>query len=77
MLEEIKIDYAFNYKTVGENNISSELKKACPEGIDLYFDNVGGKHLEAAIDPSNLSLAITNRLRLTGIYCKRSLRYAK
>lgn len=91
LLDEVKIDYAFNYKTVGENNISSELKKACPEGIDLYFDNVGGKHLEAAIDnmrtfgrivlcgmisqynvtspsagPSNLSLAITNRLRLQG-----------
>ncbi len=91
LLDEAKIDYAFNYKTIGENNISSELKKACPEGIDLYFDNVGGKHLEAAIDnmrtfgrivlcgmisqynvtspsagPSNLSLAITNRLRLQG-----------
>jgi NADPH-dependent curcumin reductase CurA len=34
----------------GNINISSELKKACPEGIDLYFDNVGGKQLEAAID---------------------------
>jgi len=91
LLDEVKIDYAFNHKTVGENNISSELKKACPEGIDLYFDNVGGKHLEAAIDnmrtfgrvvlcgmisqynvtspsagPSNLFLAITNRLRLQG-----------
>ncbi|MBV9669027.1 MAG: hypothetical protein JO327_12965 [Nitrososphaeraceae archaeon] len=33
---------------IGENNISSELKKACPEEIDLYFDNAGGKHLEAA-----------------------------
>ena len=50
LLDEAKIDYAFNYKNRGENNISSELKKACPEGIDLYFDNVGGKQLEAAID---------------------------
>jgi NADPH-dependent curcumin reductase CurA len=50
LLDEAKTDYAFNYKTVGEYNISSELKKACPEGIDLYFDNVGGKHLEAAVD---------------------------
>ena len=50
LLDEAKIDYAFNYKNIGENNISSELKKTCPEGIDLYFDNVGGKQLEAAID---------------------------
>jgi NADPH-dependent curcumin reductase CurA len=40
LLDEAKIDYAFNYKNIGENNISSELKKSCPEGIDLYFDNV-------------------------------------
>jgi NADPH-dependent curcumin reductase CurA len=47
-------DHAFNYKNIGRNNnISSELKKACPEGIDLYFDNVGGKHLA-----SNLRLSI-------------------
>ncbi|MDQ6724348.1 MAG: NADP-dependent oxidoreductase [Thermoproteota archaeon] len=50
LLDEIKLDYAFNYKTVGENNLSYELKKGCPGGIDLYFDNVGGKQLEAALD---------------------------
>ena len=51
VLDEAKLDYAFNYKNIGENhNLSSELKRACPEGIDLYFDNAGGKHLEAAID---------------------------
>ena len=50
LLDEIKLDYAFNYKTIGENNLSNELKKGCPEGIDLYFDNVGGKHLEAALN---------------------------
>lgn len=49
LIKEAKVDYAFNYKTLGEDNISSELKKAFPNGIDLYFDNVGGKHLEAAI----------------------------
>ena len=42
LLDEAKIDYAFNYKNIGKNNISSELKGACPDGIDLYFDNVGG-----------------------------------
>jgi NADPH-dependent curcumin reductase CurA len=53
LLEQAGIDYAFNYKEVGENNISSELRRSCPEGIDIYFDNVGGKHLEAAINNMN------------------------
>jgi NADPH-dependent curcumin reductase CurA len=53
LLDELKVDYAFNYKKLGENNISVELKKACPNGIDLYFDNVSGKHLESAIDNMN------------------------
>jgi NADPH-dependent curcumin reductase CurA len=50
LLDQARIDHAFNYKDVGENNISCELQKSCPDGIDVYFDNVGGKHLEAAID---------------------------
>jgi NADPH-dependent curcumin reductase CurA len=53
LLDELKVDHAFNYRNLGEDNISSELKRACPNGIDLYFDNVGGKHLEAAIDNMN------------------------
>jgi NADPH-dependent curcumin reductase CurA len=50
------VDYAFNYKELKDENISTELRKAYShfsseeEGIDLYFDNVGGKHLEAALD---------------------------
>ncbi|MGE0243322.1 MAG: NADP-dependent oxidoreductase [Nitrososphaeraceae archaeon] len=46
LIEEANIDYAFNYKKIVD--ISSEIKKFCPTKIDIYFDNVGGKHLEAA-----------------------------
>jgi NADPH-dependent curcumin reductase CurA len=91
LLDQAGINHAFNYKEVGETNISAELGKSCPDGIDIYFDNVGGKHLEAAIEnmktfgrivlcgmisqynltstptgPSNLMLAISNRLKLQG-----------
>jgi NADPH-dependent curcumin reductase CurA len=47
LIDQVGIDYAFNYKKV--NDISAELVKVCPNKIDLYYDNVGGKHLEAAL----------------------------
>ncbi len=49
--EEAGVDYVFNYKEV--DDISKELGKACPDGIDLYFENVGGDHLEAALARMN------------------------
>lgn len=45
------VDEAINYREV--DNLSAELAKRCPEGIDVYFENVGGEHLEAAIDNMN------------------------
>jgi hypothetical protein len=46
LVEELGFDAAFNYK---DGNIYAQLKKAMPDGIDVYFDNVGGDHLEAAL----------------------------
>ena len=39
-------DAAFNYK---DGHLARQLSAAAPNGIDVYFDNVGGDHLEAAI----------------------------
>jgi hypothetical protein len=44
---ELGVDHAFNYKKI--DNLVLHLKTLCPEGYDLYFDNVGGDFLEAAI----------------------------
>jgi len=44
---QLGVDYAFNYKKV--ENLVLHLKSLSPEGYDLYFDNVGGDFLEAAI----------------------------
>jgi NADPH-dependent curcumin reductase CurA len=44
--EELGCDAAFNYKTAP---VREQLRDAAPDGIDVYFDNVGGDHLEAAI----------------------------
>jgi NADPH-dependent curcumin reductase CurA len=43
-------DAAFNYK---DGRISRQLTEVAPDGIDVYFDNVGGDHLEAAIFSMN------------------------
>jgi NADPH-dependent curcumin reductase CurA len=46
-LKEIGVDHAIDYKA--ESDLTGALMKASPEGIDVYFDNVGGEHLEAAL----------------------------
>jgi NADPH-dependent curcumin reductase CurA len=43
---ELGFDEVIDYKN---DNIYSALKKYCPDGIDVYFDNVGGEILEAAL----------------------------
>ncbi|MET9613533.1 NADP-dependent oxidoreductase [Kitasatospora indigofera] len=46
LVDDYGFDAAFNYK---DGPVREQLEKAAPEGIDVYFDNVGGEHLEAAI----------------------------
>jgi NADPH-dependent curcumin reductase CurA len=43
---ELGFDAAFDYKA---GPVGDQLAAAAPDGIDVYFDNVGGDHLEAAI----------------------------
>ena len=49
--EECGFDGAFNYK---EGPIRDQLKSAAPDGIDVYFDNVAGEALEAALSALRL-----------------------
>jgi NADPH-dependent curcumin reductase CurA len=52
LMNEAGIDGAFNYKEAGD--LVAEVGKHCPKGIDVYYENVGGKHLEAALEHLNL-----------------------
>jgi len=49
-LKEIGFDGAFNYKTA---DLKTVLKELCPNGIDCFFDNVGGDLFEAALKVMN------------------------
>ncbi|KAF3972365.1 hypothetical protein CMV_004126 [Castanea mollissima] len=44
---KFKFDEAFNYKE--ESDLDATLKRYFPEGIDIYFENVGGKMLDAVL----------------------------
>ncbi len=44
--DELGFDETINYKT---DDVSSALKAACPDGVDVYFDNVGGEISDAVL----------------------------
>ena len=45
--EELGFDNGFNYK---KEKPLEALKRLCPDGIDIYYDNVGGEQLDAALE---------------------------
>jgi NADPH-dependent curcumin reductase CurA len=49
LVDELGFDHAFDY----HGGVRDQLRAAAPNGIDVYFDNVGGEHLEAAIAVAN------------------------
>jgi NADPH-dependent curcumin reductase CurA len=46
-LKSVGVDAGVNYK---KGNLLEAVKAAAPKGIDIYFDNVGGEHLEVALE---------------------------
>lgn len=51
LIDECGVDEVINYKTCGD--LSAALAKAAPDGVDVYFENVGGEHLQAALNVMN------------------------
>lgn len=51
LMQELNFDAAINYKTT--ENIKQDLEKACPSGVDVYFDNVGGPISDAVMSLLN------------------------
>jgi NADPH-dependent curcumin reductase CurA len=59
-VDELRFDACVNYKT---GDLAAQLKAACPDGIDVYFDNVAGDTLVAVIR----NLAMGARIVLCGM----------
>jgi NADPH-dependent curcumin reductase CurA len=58
--EELGLDAAFDHRA---GPVADRLREAAPDGIDVYFDNVGGDHLEAALG----ALRKSGRVALCGM----------
>lgn len=59
VVEELGFDACVNYKT---EDVERRLVELCPDGIDVYFDNVGGEILDAAL----ANLAVGARIACCG-----------
>ena len=59
LTDELGFDAAINYKT---EDVAQAIGAACPDGVDVFFDNVGGDILEAAIG----NIALRGRIVLCG-----------
>ncbi|AOS65793.1 hypothetical protein BKA25_000432 [Actinoalloteichus hymeniacidonis] len=59
LTEELGFDAAFDYH---DGPVAEQLATVAPDGIDVYFDNVGGEHLEAAIG----ALRLNGRIAMCG-----------
>jgi NADPH-dependent curcumin reductase len=46
VVEELGFDAAIDYRS---DNVGAQLRRHCPDGVDVYFDNVGGDVLDAAL----------------------------
>lgn len=60
LVDEARLDAAIDYKS---ENVAARLRELCPDGIDVYFDNVGGAILEAVLN----NLAMGARIVLCGM----------
>lgn len=47
LTDDLGFDAAINYRTCGD--YEAAIRQACPEGVDVYFDNVGGEILDATL----------------------------
>lgn len=64
---KLQFDEAFNYRQ--EPDLDAALKRYFPEGIDIYFDNVGGSMLDAVL----LNMRVHGRIAVCGMVSQQSI----
>lgn len=49
LVDELGFDAVVNYKGKSADQLNDEIRQACPKGVDVFFDNVGGDILDVAL----------------------------
>jgi NADPH:quinone reductase len=64
LVDDLEFDAAYNYKTVSSHY--NQLNETCPDGIDVYFDNVGGPITDAVFGliNTNARVAVCGQIAL-------------
>jgi NADPH-dependent curcumin reductase CurA len=62
--EALHVDATINYRA--ESDLSAALSRAAPDGIDVYYENVGGEHLVAALD----NMKVGGRIAVCGMIAR-------
>jgi len=69
--KQVKQDFAFaeavSYRGKSIDELANDIKRACPDGVDVYFDNTSGDISEAALDNMNLHgrIVVVGRLAIS------------
>jgi NADPH-dependent curcumin reductase CurA len=63
LLESLRLDAVIDYKA--ERDIDAAIRRACPSGVDVYFDNVGGAILDGALTSLRLGARVVSCGRIS------------
>jgi len=65
--QDFAYDQAISYRGKSIDQLSADIQKACPQGVDVYFDNTSGDISEAVLDQlnQNARIAVVGRLGIS------------
>lgn len=73
LVEDLGFTATINYHL---GDVTPKLRECCPDGIDIYFDNVGGAISDTVISQVLLDLQLTSTFQLLFVLCIKMIFFA-